>query len=215
MHLRDLTALPVGLMLFFSILFRPVLAAPPVLPFAVVGVDHDAGLSRVAVARHAVGTTETRTARAAPCMRTVLSRFRSPETEKISVVPSGSAVIGMTKPVASLTVAPAGSTALSGSQSNPGLSLYELSNANAYVDSTASTTNASNLNLRAYNNAVFTPSILISGSDFITFTTNSAEAMRITSTGSVGIVSANPASLCTQATAALRDDDRKIVTRIL
>ena len=94
MHLRDLTALPVGLMLFFSILFRPVLAAPPVLPFAVVGVDHDAGLSRVAVARHAVGTTETRTARAAPCMRTVLSRFRSPETEKISVVPSGSAVIG-------------------------------------------------------------------------------------------------------------------------
>ena len=42
-----------------------------------------------------------------------------------------------------------------------------------------------------------------------------ATAMAITSTGSVGIVSAKPASLSAQATAALHDDDRKTVTRIL
>jgi hypothetical protein len=104
MHLRDLMALPVGLMLFFSFLFQPVCAAPHVVHFAVTGGDHDADVLKIAVECHAVGTDDVRNCCAAPGMRPAERDFSAPATAKISFAPSGYAGIGTTSPAALLNV---------------------------------------------------------------------------------------------------------------
>jgi len=104
MHLRDLMASPVGLMLFFSFLFQPVCAAPHVVHPAVTGGDHVADELKISVVCPAVGTDDVRNSCAAPGMRPAKCDFLTPETAKISRAPSGSVGIGTTAPVNKLDV---------------------------------------------------------------------------------------------------------------
>jgi hypothetical protein len=105
MHLRDLTTLPVGLMLFFSFLFRPGRAALPVFPrLARHAGDHEARPPRVAVVCQAVGTDKARNPFATWYAKMAERRFSAPETATIQVELSGSAGIGTTAPGATLDV---------------------------------------------------------------------------------------------------------------
>jgi len=270
MHLCDFTALPVGLMLFFSILFWTVLAAPPVFPLALTGIDHDAELPCVAVARHAVGTTEARNPRAASDMRRAPRRFSAPETEKISVARSGSAGIGTTAPQAPLDVESTQTYAgffnntNTGSGFEVGVSgtcygsscyagyfrgevggaggVYGIAGGSSTTfgvgGSTSGTSGsygvygvasgASNTSYAGYftntatsgaNYGVYGTDASASGYGGYFTNSNGGWALSATGTsyfnGNVGIVSAKPKSRRAQATAALRDEGRKIVTRFL
>jgi hypothetical protein len=111
MHLRDLMALPVGLMLFFSFLFQPVCAAPHVVHFAVTGGDHVAHELKITVECHAVGTDDVRNSCVAPGMRPAERDFSAPVTAKISFAPRGSVGIGLTNPNSPLEVQRANASA--------------------------------------------------------------------------------------------------------
>jgi hypothetical protein len=117
MHYAISLALPVGLMLFFSVLFQRVRAAPPVFPrLARHAGDHEAKPWRVVIVCPAVGTDEARNPFATWYAKTAQRRFSAPETAEVQVGPSGSAGIGTTTPNQALEIDGASSPTLRISQ---------------------------------------------------------------------------------------------------
>jgi hypothetical protein len=182
MHLRDLMALPVGLMLFFSFLFQRMRAAPPVLPrLARHAGDHEARPSRVAVECRAVGIDEVRNPRAASCIRTAQCRFSAPGTARIQVAPSGSVGIGTANPGSMLTLYnTSGDTiALAGGSLGNGISTISTSSTGAL---TIASPGSVVLNTSAGNSMVFQ----IGGTE---------RARILTTSGYFGIGTASPSDL--------------------
>jgi hypothetical protein len=160
MHSCDLTALPVGLMLFLSFLFQRVRPAPPVvLRLARHAGDHEARPSHAAIECPAVGNDEARIPRAASAMRPAQRCFSAPETATIQVEPSGYAGIG--------TAAPAAHLHISGNQSaaawtSSGIGIRQ--DPATYTDTSSSGTVATN-----YVNTIGQPTLAASSTT--TYTT--------------------------------------------